>query len=123
MDCDIASEQIREKIGDREAAIALIVQESNGYERYMFRYCLRPYTVDNEFAWSIGEEPRFDGDIWTTIIAPEDWKRRVLEEYDYVYLYKTDAYFVSRYSEFFSDDIRDKTLYIVDKNDKMCYPI
>lgn len=123
MDCDIASEQIREKIGDREAAIALIVQESNGYERYMFRYCLRPYTVDNEFAWSIGEEPRFDGDIWTTIIAPEDWKRRVLEEYDYVYLYKTDAYFVSRYLEFFSNDIRDKTLYIVDKNDKMCYPI
>lgn len=122
-DCDVASEQIRQKIGDREAAIALIVQESDGYERYMFRYCLRPYTVDNEFAWSIGEAPRFDGDIWTTIISPEDWKRRVLEEYDYVYLYKTDAYFVSRYSEFFCGDIQDKTLYIVDKNDKVCYPI
>ena len=123
MDCDLACGQIRQKIGKREANIALIVQESGGYERYMFRYCLRPYNVDNEFAWSIGEAPLYNGDIWTTIISPEDWENRVLDAYDYVYLYHTDEYFISSYSEFFSDDIRDKTLYIVDKNDKVCYPI
>lgn len=90
-------------------------------EQLVLNYELCPYqTINENGSWSIGEEPFYDGDIWTQIIAPEDWEASVLDGYDYVYLFYVNDYFRETYSDFFCGDIEEQTLYSVDKSAGVC---
>ncbi len=117
---DSAAQDIRNAIGDRDANIYFIVQGGNGSQNYIMKYELRPYQTVNMSSWSIGEEPFYDGDIWTQIIAPEDWEASVLDGYDYVYLFYVNDYFRETYSDFFCGDIEEQALYAVDKSAGVC---
>lgn len=120
LEYDTASQNIKNAIGERDAKIYLIVQESTGYETWFMRYTLRPYKTNDGFTWSVGEEPFYDGDVWTQIITPEDWEAEVLDGYDYVYLFYVNDYFRETYSDFFCGDIEEQTLYAVDKSAGVC---
>ena len=117
---DLAADNIHKALGNNSAKIYVIAQETVGGERIALHYELRPYQTVNMSSWSIGEEPFYDGDIWTQIIAPEDWEASVLDGYDYVYLFYVNDYFRETYSDFFCGDIEEQTLYSVDKSAGVC---
>ena len=117
---DTTAQNIKNDIGEDNARIYLIMQESNGYEKWLMKYDLRPYETNEGFTWSIGEEPFYDDDVFTQIIAPEDWEASVLDGYDYVYLFYVNDYFRETYSDFFCGDIEEQTLYSVDKSAGVC---
>lgn len=117
---DSVTQDIRNAIGDRDANIYFIIQGGNGSQNYVMKYELRPYQTVNMSGWSVGEEPFYDGDVWTQIIAPEDWEASVLDGYDYVYLFYVNDYFRETYSGFFCGDIEEQALYAVDKSAGVC---
>lgn len=117
---DLAADNIHKALGNNSAKIYVIAQETVGGERIALHYELRPYQTVNMSSWSIGEEPFYDGDVWTQIIAPEDWEASVLDGYDYVYLFYVNDYFRETYSDFFCGDIEEQTLYSVDKSAGVC---
>ena len=118
---DLVADCIRAAAGSDDAKICVIAQESQGREQLVLNYELCPYqTINENGGWSIGEEPFYDGDVWTQIIAPEDWEAEVLDGYDYVYLFYVNDYFRETYSDFFCGDIEEQTLYSVDKSAGVC---
>ncbi len=120
---DSTTEDIRNAIGERKANVYLIVQGGNGFQNYVMKYELRPYQTVNLSGWSVGEEPFYDGDVWTQIIAPEDWEALVLDDYDYVYLFRINDYFRETYSDFFGGDVEENALYAVDGSAGVCHII
>lgn len=115
---DMMSDKVHNTIGDNDANIYVIAQETGNMETYISRFLFRPYTISGQS--SIGEAPFYDGDVWTEIISPEDWKARVLSDYDYVVIYTVNDYFVETYSDFFENNLQEYSLYEVDKTDGIC---
>lgn len=115
---DNISNLIHNDAGDRDADIQVIAQETTGYTMYLSSYLLRPYNVSR--TWSIGEEPLYEGDLWTTIISPDEWKQQILSKYDYVVIYESDEYFIETYSDFFVGGIENNSVYKVDIESGAC---
>jgi hypothetical protein len=84
-----------------EDDIWIISQHTIGFEYYFFKYEMLPASVGS-VAWSMGT-PFGDNDIWTDKkMTPEIWNE-LLNDYDYVYLYKwTDSY-INEFGEMYSD--------------------
>ena len=104
-------------IGQNKAKIYFISQQNNGYDYWIMRYLLRPYSFSKNFSWSIGK-PFYDGDVWTRTIMADEWQRELLNSYDYVFLYKLNEYFFEKYSCLFSNPnlVGEKILYKVNKD-------
>lgn len=112
------STTVLNSIDEEQANICVIAQGSLGAPKYTYAFLLRPHTVG--LNWSFGEEPLYDGDIYTTIIAPENFKQEILNDFDYVLISNADDYFTETYSGFFDDDIVQYGLYKVDKTAERC---
>lgn len=110
-------------IGDKEAKIYFISQQTTGYDYWVMRYSLRPYTFSENFSWSIGKS-FYDGDMWTRTIAADEWQKELLNSYDYVLLYKLNDYFIEKFSCLFSNPnlVREKLLYKVNKDTGLLEP-
>lgn len=111
------STTVLNSIDEEQANICVIAQGSLGAPKYTYAFLLRPHTVG--LNWSFGEEPLYDGDN-TTIIAPENFKQEILNDFDYVLISNADDYFTETYSDFFDDDIVRYGLYKVDKTAECC---
>lgn len=98
--------------GDDE--VWFIAQETTGFERLVFKFCIRP-NINNAY-WSIGTA-FFDGDIWTEEKTAEQWQRELVDNYDYVALYKLNDYFYDEFSCVFENpnDINENCVYKVNK--------
>ena len=109
------TEQI-EQVCDGNASILYIAQEKRSTEYFTQRYISRPNNINGR--WSIiGEKGGtfYDGDLWTRTRTVEQLRNLLISDYDYLALYCSNAYFREYYSELFTDDIIDNTLYTVDK--------
>ena len=107
----LESEEIKNYV-DVTDEIYVISTADTGLDRLIIRYELTPYSSSwND--WSVGLEPYFDGDIWTSIMSENEFKDNVLENYDYVYLYNVDDVFVSNYGKLFDSEVKSKQLYKV----------
>lgn len=115
---DVISQQLHSCAGDNATNIHIIDQKSDGYTLYLSYYNFRPYSVNSN--WRLGSKPLFEGDIWTELIPPNDWKQLILDEYDYVVIYTTDDYFTETYSDFFEEGITEYCVYKVDKSKRIC---
>lgn len=116
-------EALSEKINDvcsGHSTIYYISQETQGYDFWVIRYNVRPNIIPNRgcYEWSIGEGPFYDGDIWTAIRTPEQWQADLVQNYDYVALYRLNDYFYEHYSVLFEDpaQIMENAVYLVDKD-------
>lgn len=108
------AEEIRRHC-DGDDRIFFISQATTGFDYWVSRFNARPNAF-NGSTWSIGQ-PFFEGDIWTTPMTPEDWQRSLLEEYDYVALYRVNDYFLENFGSLFAqpEEIEINTLYRVNR--------
>jgi hypothetical protein len=115
--CDMVMDYLDAQGSAPETKVYLIAQESTGFEYYYLHSSLRPYLVDNVFAWSLGE-PFYDGDIWTkTETCSQLQETLQTGDYEYVLLYHVNDYFRENFSAAFADpsNLTDGQLYAMDE--------
>ena len=96
-----------------------------GYDYYIAMYSLTPVHINDSIAWSIGQ-PYYEGDIWTANISAEEWSSLLIENYTYVYIFKTNEVFNQNYMQLFENGIiHADTLYSIKKanNTVMLKPV
>ena len=124
-----AAAAVRNELPDDRSRIYIISEGNNGWDYWNLRYQSRPHLVNDNFTWSVGEEPFSDEkteDIWTKIMTPEEWHEQVVKDFDYVLLYRLNDYFNENYRQFFeeeSEELRVNKIYRVDKTTGMLIPI
>lgn len=103
-------EQIQAKTPE-DARIFAVCQEDLVYDRLVLHFCIRPRTTAQ--TWSLGSK----GLPWMVDLSREQWKKLLLEDYDYVAVYRLNEEFIRRYSPLFENpgDIRENTLFRVDR--------
>lgn len=101
---------------DGDDRIYFVSQETSGFDYWVSRFNARPNLFNGNFTWSIGEA-FYDGDIWTKAMTPEEWQNMLLEQYDYVALYKINDYFLEHFGHLFADpeNIKTNALYRVNR--------
>ena len=116
---EVLSKEIQKKC-DGDDRIYYISQESSGFDYWISRFNARPNSFSGNFTWSIGE-PFYEGDVWTKAMTPEQWQEILLAQYDYVAIYKLNAYFVEHFGMLFADPdaISENTLYRVNRESGM----
>ena len=109
------SNEIEKYVPD-ESKIWFIDQESQGFEQLVVGFNIQEHFIRRGEIWSIGE-PFFEGDVWTVSMTAEEWRNQLLEDYDYVVLYKINDYFIQNFESVFADDteITEGTIYEVDR--------
>lgn len=106
---------------EENSKIYFISQEDTGYDFWMNKYNLMPRTLNPYYCtWSIGE-PFFDGDIWTLPISADAWGSDLVENFDYVALFKLNDYFYKEFGVLFEnpDEIAPYSVYRVNKQTGM----
>ena len=106
--------------------IYFICQNSDGQEYWFFRYAVTPVTTNAGGAgsaspWSIGE-PYSPADVWTKEITCEEWQSILKEgHYNYVFLYRVDDQFTTRFRDAFENpgEIQSQRLYKVETKDEV----
>jgi hypothetical protein len=108
-------QQYIDKYVDKNSKLYFISNESKGMDYFTAKYLSAPIKINPGSSWSIGEKYG-EEDVWTLEITSEDWERELLNNYDYVYLFKVDDKFISQFGKLFdSKEIHDNQLYKVDK--------
>lgn len=106
--------RIQEKTPE-DARIFAVCQEDLVYDRLVLHFCIRPRITAQ--IWSLGSK-----DLpWMEDLSREQWKQLLLEDYDYVAIYRLNAEFIQRYGPLFENpgDIRENTLFRVDRQTGM----
>ncbi|MGE5455573.1 MAG: hypothetical protein ACM3O4_00495 [Ignavibacteriales bacterium] len=98
--------------------IYFISTNDNGFDFYVANYEITPKKMNVNYAWSIGKKYSED-DIWTVLKTTESWKKELIENYDFVYLFDIDQQFVDQYGQLFNSNIEDNQLYKVNKDNKV----
>ncbi len=112
------AEQTKDVIEQEESRIYFVAQGSNGFERWIMKFNLRPCLL-NEEGWSLSANENPD-ERWTVTRSAQEWQNE-LKTYDYVLLYSVDDAFVQAYSMLFEnpDLIQNRTLFRVDRQTGM----
>lgn len=111
---------IVEKV-EKSQRVYLIATNDDGFSYWKLRYEVAPLktNIDN-LGWSIGQ-PYSENDLWTKNITVQDWAEILLNNYDYVYLYKIDDEFIELYGDLFittGKSIEPNQLYKINKNEE-----
>lgn len=70
---------------------------------HVLRYSISPIVTNLMYEWNLGA-PYFEGDIWTYDISQKEWEEKLKnEEFDYVFIAKSDERFVKDYGNIFED--------------------
>ncbi len=96
----------------KEGELYIIAQADKGFVKLMTIYNLIPTEMEWITDYSVSTEHYYPEYPWTKIITPEEWGDYVLENYEYVYIFKHDENFINLYGQFF-DEVRDDALYEV----------
>jgi len=109
-----------EKNCESGTRIYYIAQETSGYERLLLCYATRPVKGNVHVPASIGE-PFYEGDSFTRVISPKEWQTELMQEFDYVGLYKVNDYFIEVYGELFENpkEITNNSVYKINKENGM----
>lgn len=100
---------------DEDDKVYFISQNSEGFDRIIFRYAIRPAYAKNDF-WTLGE-PRYEDDPYSLNISVGEWINELKDNYDYVALFTLNDDFCRDFSSAFEndDDIGENSLYKVNK--------
>ena len=100
-----------------DSSIYFISQDTSGFDFWVTRFNIRPCTLNPNFTWAIGETDYEDG-RYTVYYTAKEWQRILIEDYNYVALYKLNNYFYEHYSMLFENpsEISENTLYWVNKS-------
>ena len=100
---------------NKDDTVYFISQNSEGFDRIIYRYAIRPAYAKNDF-WTLGE-PRYEDDPYSLDISADEWIKDLKENYDYVAIFTLNDDFCRDFSSAFEndDDIGENSLYKVDK--------
>ena len=105
-----------------DSVIYFISQNNEGYDFWCARYCLMPRIVNpynlGERTWTIGSQSVDDVDnTWRMQMTADEWKAKLLSDYDYVALFRLNEDFFNDYSDLFNnpEDIEEESLFYVNK--------
>ena len=103
----------------RDDRIFFINQGGQGYSNLVSNYIVYPIGIGSSpYSYSIGPA-KYDGDIWSYDVSPEDWEQTLLVNYDYVFIFNSDEYLKEKFGRFFEDSIAEsRTLYKIIKDSK-----
>ena len=87
---------------DGDDRIYFISQKDGIFDYLVSKFNARPNSFSGAYSWRIGEADEDENDS-TRIITPAAWRNELLEQYDYVALYKIDDYFVENYGQLFAE--------------------
>ena len=117
---------------DGESTIYIISQQDNGKDFWVMHYLCRPNrTVIGQLkglegyaggGYSIGK-PYYEGDVWSSDISPEELMDQWTERYDYVAVLRSNETLAENYSGLFDGEIRDSTLYRIDREARIARPV
>ena len=86
--------------------VYLIYQNIGGGGAYhQLRYCISPIVTNLMYEWSLG--PKYsEDDIWNYDISKEDFEKKLInEEFDYIFIAKSDEQFINIYGSLFDSSI------------------
>jgi len=102
----------------------LLSQGDNGLIYFLIKYELCP---DSDLANKIREGADYNiapeaknmwTSMWTFVVSPEEWEKYVLSnEFELIYVYKSNEQLVNTYGHFFPYGVQDDMLYRVQTND------
>lgn len=98
---------------NKNKKIYIISQGDQGYDYWVLRFSIRPI-YSNSGCWSLGT-PYYIGDIWTCEISSDEYLKTLINEYDYVLVYKSNSKFTNEFGNIFGENIQSNTLYRIDK--------
>ena len=101
----------------KDDKIFVVAQNTNGSITFIMQYEIHPNMINTNY-YSLGKKYK-DNDVWTKNISAKAWLK-MLKDYDYVYLYKVDDNFISKYGLYFDcdeDEIENKQLYKINKSE------
>ena len=78
---------------------------------------VNPYNL-GERTWTIGSQSADDVDnTWRMRMTADEWKAKLLSDYDYVALFRLNEDFFNDYSDLFNnpEDIEEESLFYVNK--------
>lgn len=85
--------------------VYIIYQQSDGFEFHQLRYCISPIRTNLVCEWSLGE-PTYEGFIWNYNISLEEFKQKLInEQFDYVFVARSDENLISKYGSIFEENI------------------
>ena len=101
----------------KEDRIFFIDQGGQGYSNLVANYIVYPIGIGSSpYSYSIGPV-KYDGDMWSYDVSPEDWEQALLDNYDYVFVFNSDEYLNDKFGYFFEDSIAEnRTLYKIIKD-------
>lgn len=98
--------------------IYIISTNTDGFDYWVLRYVFTPNKTNLEnVGWSLGKKYS-ESDIYTKDIQSQEWMKILIDNYDYVYLYKVDEKFSKSYQVLFNENVTNRQLYKIDKKNK-----
>ncbi|MBQ3210215.1 MAG: hypothetical protein IJB09_01800 [Oscillospiraceae bacterium] len=111
----LCSDRILEEVSEGER-IFLVAQEDSGHEYLLFKYRLFPHVSEQSTGWSL--DPGFtEGGISPENISAAQLWELLEEQYDYVFVYRSNEYFHSTYGQLFDEPekLSDLSFFRVDR--------
>lgn len=102
---------IEEKTNENDH-VFYVNMESDGYHYYIARYYLTPIHLQNQM-WNMKEN------LNDKSIMEKEKFALLLANYDYVYIDTLNDEFIFEYSDFFREEIKNQSLYKVDKDSEL----
>lgn len=99
--------------------IYIIDQRTSGFSSHVLRYELMPHKISSNPSWTLGDEN--EDDIYTKNISPKAWQDILINNYDFLIVFKSNDEFYEKYGELFDDKtkITDKSIFKINKQTKM----
>lgn len=92
------------KVVPLDKRVFVVYQNTPGRPFHIVRYEIAPRPT-NQWFFSLGE-PYFDGDVWTEKLSLTDLAKALLQQYDYLFLARTDQQFWDLYRPLFAPGTR-----------------
>jgi hypothetical protein len=82
--------------------VYIVAQGTNGVHNIKLKYQLMPIETNPSFGSTFSFGPEDSSDNWTHYLAPKDFRAN-FKDYDYLYLFNIDQYFIEQYSSQFNE--------------------
>ncbi|MFH1059431.1 MAG: hypothetical protein V1797_12245 [Pseudomonadota bacterium] len=92
------------KVVPQDKRVFVVYQNTPGRPFHIIRYEIAPRPT-NQWYFSLGA-PYFEGDVWTEKLSLEDFAKALLQQYDYLFLARSDQQFWDLYRPLFAPGTR-----------------
>lgn len=107
-------DEMADKVNEisEDGDVMIVSQGDNGYDYYVLKFLLRPSKVYQGWSFCADNPSEYD-----KIYSKDELLNEILNNYEYVVVFRTNETFISSYSELFENgDVEERTVYSYDNN-------